>query len=320
MFERLIKFRTNCLRLILICCVAFNVCWAETVNQLREQAIQLARQGKIQQSYEELVLLHGRYPNDLPILYDLVELAARAGELQQSFAYSQSIPNLLEAPTYVLQHMGKVARNIGEYALSYRYYQILYSREAKADYLLGSVLATGLSQQFKLAKRSLSVLEKNYPTSIEYFIANSFLATQKKAYSKAIYTYTKGLEKYPGHPELLRGLVTVYRQLNAASLAKKIIEENPKVFHKNSENDIVGDALANRIRFSEVTKFNIIDESNYRLKTISLLEQRVADSGGSDLRAKFDLIVAYAKFNKAAQAIELYESLLADKVSVPTYV
>ncbi len=320
MREKLIKYRIRFVHLLLSFCFVSNAAWAATVEQLHSQAIQLAKQGKVQESYHELVLLHGRYPDNLPVLYDLVELAARAGQPQQSFKYGQSIPNAAEAPTYVLEYMGKVTRNVGKYALSYRYYQMLYAREAKADYLLGSVLATTLSKQYKLAKQSLATLMRTFPGSIEYYQAKGFLETQQKIYSGAINTYTRGLEKYPEHPELLRGLVAAYRKLNAASLAEKIVKKYPKVFAKRLANDIAGDLLANRIRLAGTTKFNIIDETEEQLETIALLEARIAASDGSDVRTKFDLIVAYIKLGKAAEAIELYESLLAEKIPVPAYV
>ncbi len=318
MRKKLIKYRIRFVHLLLSSCLVANAAWTATVEQLHGQAVQLAKQGKVQESYHELVLLHGRYPDNLPILYDLVELAARAGQPQQSLKYGQSIPNAAEAPTYVLEYMGKVARNVGEYALSYRYYQMLYAREAKADYLLGSVLATALSKQYKLARQSLATLAHTFPDSIEYYQAKGFLDTQQKIYSGAVDTYTRGLEKYPKHPELLRGLVTIYRKLNTASLAEKIVKKHPEVFAKRFANDIAGDLLANRIRLADTTKFNIVDETEEQLKIIALLEARIAKSGGSDVRAKFDLIVAYVKLNKAVQAVELYESLLT--IPVPAYV
>lgn len=298
---------------------ACSTALASDVNQLHSQAIDLARQGKVQQSYQELVLLHGRYPKHLPVLYDLVEIAARAGELQQSFNYGQKITNPTAAPAYVLEYLGKVARNVGEYALSYRYYQALYQREPKADYLLGSVLATSLSGQYDYARKSVTRLRKRFPNSAEYFIAKGFLQTQQKTYSQAGKTYLSGLETHPNHPELLQGLLQVYQQLGAFTRVQQLLKQHPRAFNTSTKNTIAGSLLANRVRWSAATRISHADENQFQQATIEQLEIASQQSGSSGLRAKFDLLVAYAQMNMAVQAVELYELMLIDAVQVPNY-
>ncbi len=304
---------------LIICLSAINA-WAADVTQLRHEAVQMARQGQIQQSYQQLVLLHGRYPNDLPVLYDLVEIAARAGELDKSLQFGQKIPNLKAAPTYVLEYLGKVSRNVGEYALSYRYYQMLYQRQAKADYLLGSALATSLSGQYPYAQKAIKQLRQKFPRSIEYYLAKGFLQTQQKTYAQASESYAQGLKQHPNHPELLRGLFDVYQRLGAISRAQQLADKHPKVFNASAKQQLSGDFLANRIRWRDATHITFADERYYQQQTIAQLESRISQSGEAGLRAKYDLIVAYTEMNLASQAVALYEQLLADKIKVPNYV
>ncbi len=290
------------------------------ISLLRQQAVQLAKQKKIQQSYTALVLLHSQHPSDLPVLYDLVEIAARAGKLEESFKYSQKIDNPETAPTYVLEYMGKVARGVRQYTLSERYYHILYQRQAKADYLLGSVLAKTLSGKFKQAQKSVRLLKKIFPESVEYYVAEGFWKTQQKSYSQAIGAYLKGLEKFPEHPELLSGLLQVYRRSNAFSRVQQLVQAHPNVFSADVVNQTEGDLLASRIRFDEASHLSHTTESQLQLKTISELEKRIkALRGKKGQREKFDLLVAYVHASFPRKAIALYRQLLADQVKVPNY-
>ncbi len=125
---------------LIFVCVPSLAQLAEVDDKIK-RAIELVREGQLNEGYIQLQLLHEAYPDNQTVLYDLVEIAARAGDSRKSLEYGHQIKSLVDAPGYTLEYLAKVSRAEGDYAMSYKYYRLLSQKQPKADYLLGQMMA-----------------------------------------------------------------------------------------------------------------------------------------------------------------------------------
>ncbi len=110
-----------CLSLLLV--LPFPVL-SDEVEERKSNAIQLVRNGDIEAGYNQLTLLHAAYPQNQAVIYDLIEVSARAGYPQKSLEYGDKVNSLQQTPSYAIEYLAKISRQLGEYAMAFKYYKL----------------------------------------------------------------------------------------------------------------------------------------------------------------------------------------------------
>lgn len=289
------------------------------IEEQKNAAIQLVRAGEVELGYQQLVLLHEANLDNQAIIYDLVEVAARAGYPEKSLVYGQKITSLANAPIYALEYLGKISRQLGDYAISYKYYELLYQKQAKADYLLGQALAQTLAKQDGLVRQTINKLQNIFPNSVEYFLAEGFYQEQNQHFSEAEKYYAKGLEYHPNNKQLRRADILALKSMGAISVAKKQMTTYPDLFSENEKLALDNAELANQIRWMDVEELDVFQTLEKRKQLIFDIESRLIENP-NNTRLKFDAIIAYKKANQPRKALQLYYELLANQSDIPDYV
>lgn len=95
----------QCLSLLLL--VFSPIALGDEVDEQKNQIIQVVRSGDIEAGYNQLTLLHLAYPDNQSVIYDLIEVAARAGYPEKSLEYGNKIQSLDKTPSYALEYLAK---------------------------------------------------------------------------------------------------------------------------------------------------------------------------------------------------------------------
>ena len=139
----------------------------EIINDQRETAVKLAREGKYNSAVAALSQLHQRNPEDKDVLYDFITVLSWAGEFNAASELT-AIMNINEAPDYALLAASSSLRKSGRLPQSYQLYTKGNSRfPDNIDFIIGqSMVLVDLGEQEK-ARTLLNVRITERPEEAE---------------------------------------------------------------------------------------------------------------------------------------------------------
>ncbi len=288
-------------------------------------AVSEARQGRYDSALRRLAALVEAYPSRRGYLYDYITVLAWAGKDAEVVALLPRI-ELGHAPGYVLEAIGKSARNRQRPELAVKAYRTLLKRRKKSrDARLGLALSLAEMGRAAEARVQMETLLKSAPDSPELLEALGYLEQLDGNYAGAISVYERLLKRVPGHRNARRGLILNLMRLGATHEATRMAEREAGLFTPEEREQIAAHQAAAEVRWGRLPVANPADRHRGTDRAIRLLQERYRQMEDKTtiaaLRNRFDLIHAYRNRRKMEEAVRLYERLREQRVEqFPPYV
>ncbi len=288
-------------------------------------AIKWAREGKIQDSINELQRLYKKYPNNTNLLYDYITVLSWAEKDKDVLILSSKV-DFSQAPQYLLQSVAKSARNLKRYTISAK----LYIQGAKRfpnnpQFYLGLALVLNDMKRYKLAHRVLKRATEKFPENLDTKFTQAAIYEAQKNYFDAMVIYEKLLSNPKVKDKAVVKLVGTLRRQGMPWLAQKYIDQNPNLFNDETKYSIKGDQAAFELRWG--TK-GYHKDGDYRYIKDALIKIdeviKKLQSEGVDLKKNkrlqnvwFDKMIALDTIGKRGEVINVFKYLKNNGVDIP---
>lgn len=303
------------------------VLWSEadtTVQRQREDAVLLARAGRLEEARDRLLGLRSRHPADLRILGDLLVVLGWMGDDEAIIAQAGTAP-LEDVAPYALEALARARRNRqdpeGAAAL---YRRVLEDEPHRRESRLGlslSLMEMGRAQEGLEALRPLLEIEPRDP---DVAVASGHLLLAAGRPLEAAASYRQALVAAPDDPEAWRGRALALASVGAAHLAAEQVVARPQAFTAAERQAILGDRAASLARWAELPPEDPARPLQRADEALRALDGRV-DAVPEDLpfhraRARFDRMVALSAAGIHAEVVAEWEALRAEGAELPPYV
>ena len=297
------------------------------MNALREDAIQIARGGRLVDAIQALRAL-AVTSDDVRITYDLTVVLQWAGQSQEALqvlsGFLGSSVGLTAIPDYVLAAIAHAQRDLRQFAESEKTTRVLLARSpgnAEWTQLLARILID--QQRFVEARALMASLLVNEPNNVQSWLVLGYAARRANDPFAALRAYGEVLRLTPGQPDAREAMSTVLSNLGAP-------------FAADTYADVSGTtSLALRAQQAAVSlrwaatvtqpqgspRFAATDLVLARFDAL-LAEARVAGSTASDVLTSLrrDHVMALRQRERWADALLAVQALQADGVALPDYV
>ncbi len=288
-------------------------------------AIAQARQGHYDTALEKLEALTETYPSRRVFLHDYITVLTWAGRDAEAL---EQLPQLrLErTPVYLLNLLGKAARNRQQPKLAARIYRTALKLGTKRyQSRLGLALSLAEAGRPAEAERHLDLLLQRRPRSIELLEALAYIRERDRNYAAAIAAYDRILSIDPDRRSARKGRILNLMRAGATHEAARLAQRDPELFTTEEAARIAGHQAAAVVRWGRLPVRDPAIRYRQTDRAIALLqlqyEKLRARDPGVTLRNRFDLISAYRDRRRMEEAVTLYEQLRKEGVQpFPPYV
>ncbi|QPK62837.1 poly-beta-1,6 N-acetyl-D-glucosamine export porin PgaA [Methylomonas sp. LL1] len=276
---------------------------------------------------DQIRILAEQNPDQPRYRYDLVLGLSWLGQDDEVLRQAQAI-EINSAPVYILETVGRSARNKRDYDLAEK----LYKRAAdQAPERLAAKLALAwlmLDRQHTVAAIGyLQQLRQIHPDAIELILTQANAEELAGQPENAAEFYRRALEIDPAQPDALRGLAFALARTGQPDQALQIAAANRTLFSDETWAELKWSHAAWLIRQGEqalsrdVRDYRAIDQAIGELQNnLTLTGQlQLKDPEIWQHRAQFDLLVALRDRRRMNDAISLYQQLLQSNVYIPVY-
>jgi biofilm PGA synthesis protein PgaA len=279
-----------------------------------EKGLQLARDGRHEEALPILKQLTEEFPKEPFYLYDYMTVLSWAGRDQEALSLRSRV-DLEVAPPYLLETLGRSARNLQDYPLAIRLYEMATKKgPERVEGELGLARAHLENGAPQKAVGLLKRLDEKHPKRIDVLEALAEAYRLDKKNIEALAVYHRILHLNPEHREAQRQRILIASQLGAHDLAASLAREKPGLLSDEEFEAIIGNQAAQSIRFQKPdTAIQLLEAQLSRLK------ERGQTNSPAYQRAQFDLMAALRDRQRMEEVITLYEALVAEGVEVPDY-
>ncbi len=287
-----------------------------------ERAVELARNGALEEALSMLAELRARAPEDASLLHDETVILNWAGFDDRALANAKSI-DVDTAPDYVLETVGKAARNTGRYDEAIRWYGALFRRAPdNLDARLGLAFSHADAGNSEEAHRLLVLPPGQDHSRVQMDLAEAYMHERAGRPIDALDRYQRILEYEPGNTAALRGMALVLRDQLLPSEALALAEEHPGILDKSEIEQLEADVAAMAIREgAEVQQpaSRAYETTDDALAQIDALLADPAIRPDVRRRLEYDRIVALTDRGRTAEAIAAFETLDGTPSTLPIY-
>lgn len=295
----------------------------ESIEQLRELAVQSGREGDYQAAIDSLELLLEIDPDHAGALHDLVIVLGWAERDADVLALAERLhPDA--TPVYVLETLAKAARNSGDFEQSAHWYEHALSHSpARLESLLGLSMVyadMGRQEQALRTLRSVALDMQQHPRVL---LARAYIHRSSGDFAPAIAVYDQILRDDPDHRGALRGKIQTLQQLLLPKQALDIAAAHPGVLDEAELGRLHTDWAAVQIRWANqaTTSQSATDDAlNEALQEIERTKRRFGHNDAVQMRSRFDRIVALSSARRMTAAVSEFNRLDAGTESLPAYV
>ncbi len=302
----------------------------DNIAQTHQEALELARGGEADQALEKLAQLRARFPNRPQYLYDYIAILGWAERDVEVLQHAERLA-LDRLPPYVLETIGKSARNLKQYEFAIQAYQAATQRDPqRLQSRLGLALALSDNQKGAQALVVLADYDAvELADDIALLEAEAYTNISLKRYFAALARYEKILQLKPDHQNALRGRILMTHRLGAPHLAASMAREHPGLLSVNEMAAINSDVAAISIRWQRISEHSVdaeIVQKEQAKQTIDYLKKRLtelSDAGQAQRlqyhRVAFDLMIALQIEQRMSEVIALYLQLVEQKAIFPPH-
>ncbi len=294
--------------------------------KMHQEALAFARNGETALALEQLSYLRASFPERVQYRYDYIAVLGWAERDEDVLTHAEQLA-LDELPPYILETIGKSARNIKRYEFAILAYQTaLQHTPSRLQSRLG--LALALSEHNK-SDEALAVLADHIvdrpsdrPTLLE---GEAYANISSKQYFSALASYEKILQLDPSHQNGQRGRILMTHRLGAPHLAASMMKMQPGLLTKHEVAAINSDVAAISIRWGRLPAQSSDVAIAQRVQTNAtitdlkkrLVELSTAGKGESIQfhRVTFDLMIALQVVQRSPEVVTHYQRLKAQSAS-----
>ncbi len=300
---------------------------AATPEQEYQQALRTARAGEHAQALETLGALVQRYPDNRRYLYDYIAVLGWAERDRDALDRAANL-DLKDTPSYVLEALGRSARNEREYPLAIRIYRTAVDREpGDSAARIGLALSLADNGDSEQARQTLDQIDASHSRDLEVLGALAYVQQNQGLPFQSLRTYDRILELDPANREARRGRILTTYRIGAPHLAASLADETPGLLSPGERDAIERDIQAYTIRWSRLPATSETTPRRESFKAILDLRRELEflEAGGQGetphaRQVRYDLLVSMHERNLNLEAIDLYETHIADDQDIPTYV
>ena len=287
------------------------------------RAIDLARTGEFDESLALIDKLRAADPENLQLRYDQIVVLGWAGRDEQAIALVSGI-DAEQAPDYVIHAAAKSGRNMGYFEDAAKWYSVLLGQNARdLEARAGLAMVYADAGRFADARQVLDAHPDPENDLVRLSLTEGYILERQGRPLEALASYQAVLDSHPGNRSALRAMVLLLRSILLPQEALTLARQHPDVVSENEILHMEADVAALRIRFGAQSSYpstkKFVGTDNALLNLDELLAR-------SDLapavrqRLLFDRVVALTDRLRSAEAIEEFETNLAQTDELPVYV
>lgn len=297
-----------------------------TPDAAREAAVKLARDGRHDEAIERLQSLMATYPDDAPVVHDLITVLGWAGRDRDAWALRDDI-DVATAPPWTLATLARAGRNLSHHERAARVYRELAARfPDRPDGWAGQLLALTDAGELPRARAVLREVPRDVRFSAEVQFARGYLHERAGENVHAIDAYRRALEADPQRRDAFRRLVRMASGYGAPGRAAEIADRHPDWLDAEARARVRADRAALLVRWGELPvhdprrRFEGTDRAIEALRE-NLETARARGAGWPPLAdlARFDLMVALRDRVRMQDVVTLHEELVDAGTDVPAY-
>ncbi|MDR2878063.1 MAG: poly-beta-1,6 N-acetyl-D-glucosamine export porin PgaA [Chromatiales bacterium] len=285
-----------------------------------DHALQLAREGHYKQALTTLKALSANNPEHIVYRYDLATVLSWAGRDREALDVAADF-DMAQTPAYVLRALGGSARNVQDFALAEHYYRATLKRDA-SDRIAGAGLALTLTDRGDTAGAYdiASALAAQHPNDLSALSALSYVQLNSRRYFGVLDTSERMLQIDPDSTDARRAQIMATYRLGAPHLAADLADATPGLLTAGERARIENDRQAMAIRWARLPATpQTAPDRKVRIAILDLREEIAAleARGESDTLQtrgrRYDLLVSLHERGRNREAIELYETSIANE-------
>ena len=278
------------------------------------------RAGNVDASYPLLQAANALCPDDPHYRNDFVVAAVGAGHAAEALALGAPL-DAGALPTYVLEALGRAARDTHQPDLAIHYYDAILAAGRDIGAAVGRDLALIDRGNAREAQTDLQALSARFTDRVDVLEALGLADEALGEVIPALAAAESLLRLDPAYPG---GLALRYRMLVSSGAPQLAAEVTPqRLVSPAQRGAALHDALALEFRWARDAPGSDKLRARNIDAVIAHMRAAIADPAiGADARADLrrDLVEALAERGRAAEAIVEYESLIAEGLAIPPYV
>lgn len=304
-----------------------------------EAAIALARSGDYANALAALARLAGEHPDDRRIAFDRIVVLGWAGRDAEALARASGL-DLAGAPAYVLEGIGRSARNLKRFELAESVYRRSVSAHpGRQASRIGLALTLADRGRHEEARRLLDEALAAAPQGAAratLLVAQANVAESAGEWPAALSKYQEALAADPQSNDAQAGLIRTAARLGAPGLAAGFAARHPGLLPAPELAAIADDQAAIEIRWGRIqerigsgqARFAWLDRALQRSDgAAARLAEALRGSpattpatfDASERRLLADRIVALELRRRPGDAVALHQDMRAAGIAVPVY-
>lgn len=298
----------------------------ENSRSTHAEALRLAREGNTEVALAHLRRLLQLTPEDRKLRYDYIVTLQWAGMNEEALAQATHI-QLAEAPIFVLESIGKAARDTRQFDFAILCYRNALKQDAShLQSTLGLALALADADHSDEALQLLQPRAESELANISLWEGLAYVYTRKRDWFSALAAYEHILKLDAAHRGARRGRIMVTSQMGAPHLALSMAEAADGVITDSEMDRLLADRAAVTTRWGALGS-PIHDKRHEDIElAIDYLDQNLERfredaqaKRGHIVNARFDKLVALRDRKRMSDAIVLYEQLRGQEVEFTSY-
>lgn len=300
--------------------------WSALPDLEHHHAVELARQGRMDEALHRLAALRAARPENRWLAYDTLVVLGWAEKDGEAADMAGRTP-LDEAPAYVLESVGKSLRNLGRYADAGELYaQALVRFPERTSLAVGQAYALADGGRTSEAATLVNNLRDTHPTSPEVLEAGLYVARRQGDLPAQLDWSQRLLDPVPAHEAARQARLQALDGLGASHLAVDLAETATPQADRATSSTLRANRAAQQVRWgiveppSEAERFAATD------RALALLDENLAALNPGNpadapliRQGRLDRLVALRDRVRMAEAVSEYESLVADGIEIPPF-
>ncbi|MDY0270784.1 poly-beta-1,6 N-acetyl-D-glucosamine export porin PgaA [Trichloromonas sp.] len=300
--------------------------WSTLPDLEQRHAVELARQGQMDEALLRLAALRAARPENLWLIYDTLVVLGWAEQDAEAIELSEEI-SMDAAPAYVLETLGKSLRNIRRYDAAIDLYARARTRFSEHTALaIGQVYALtdgGRGDEAEILVQNLRSANPKDPAVLE---AGLYVARRQSNLPAQLDWSQRLLDLTPEHEATQLSRLQALDGLGASHLAVAKAEATPDQSQGEALPSFRANRAAHQVRWgiveppSEAERFAATD------RALAFLEENLAALNPGNpidvpliLQGRLDRLVALRDRVRMAEAVAEYERLVADDMEIPPF-
>lgn len=290
-----------------------------------DATIQAAHHGKAISALIKLEVWHRLYPEDRRFLYDLISILSLTKQDEAAFKYFNQVVHS-DSPAYVIKALAISAHRLGHEPEAEKAFKLVVRKTPDDTEAHAGLVYTWIAQS--RTDEALAYVKNHLPQSASAYrkrdlpllVAKAELHDLRKERLLAANAYQDVLVLDPDFRYAVRGQVFAINDSGIPHLAKRLSDQHSDVFAEDERYRLAHDAAARTIVFGQAQLAT--DESPARFSTTDVgIQQNKEEDRFSGQRpvTQFDRIVALRDRMRMQEAVDLYQSLVARKITILPY-